>query len=147
MSVTFTKLFSSITESTIWCEPNETRIVWITMMAMADRAGRVWASIPGLANRARVPTSDCERAINTFLSPDKYSRTPQNEGRRIAPIDGGWQLLNYQKYRDLRDSESAKEAKRKWAKKNRSTRVVTQEILAPDEKTIMETHYHIDDGI
>lgn len=120
MSVTFTKLFSSITESTIWCEPANTRLVWITMLAMADRGGRVWASIPGLANRARVPLEDCEKAITTFLSPDRYSRTPDFEGRRIEPIDGGWRLLNHAKYRAIRDEESVKESKRRYINERRA---------------------------
>lgn len=114
MSVTFTKLFSSITESTVWCEPDRTRLVWITMLAMADRKGRVWASIPGLANRARVPVEDCQIAIDTFLSPDRYSRTEDYEGRRVSVINGGWQLLNYEKYRSRVDEESVKESKRKY---------------------------------
>lgn len=109
MSHTFTKLFSSITESTIWVEDAETRIVWITMLAMADKRGRVWGSIPGLANRARVSVEACERAMEKFQSPDKYSRTPDNEGRRIAVIDGGWLLLNYLKYRSIRDDEEVRE--------------------------------------
>ena len=50
---TYAKLFSSITESTVWCEPMPTRIVWITMLAMSDRNGCVCATVPGLANRAR----------------------------------------------------------------------------------------------
>jgi len=114
LSRTFTKLFSSITESTIWCEPNHVRIVWICMLAMADARGRVWASVPGLANRARVELHEAEEAISLFLAPDKYSRTPDYEGRRIEPIDGGWRLLNHAKYRAIRDDESAKEAKRKY---------------------------------
>jgi hypothetical protein len=58
-------------------------------------------------------------AIRGFLSPDKYSRTPDDEGRRIEVIDGGWRLLNYGKYRELRDAEAEKERKRNWAAKNR----------------------------
>lgn len=119
MSMTFTKLFNSITESTIWTEPASTRLVWITMLAMADHAGRVHASIPGLANRAVVPVQDCQIAIDTLLAPDRYSRTPDNEGRRVEPIDGGWRLLNYRKYRDLIDEESVKESKRKYINNRR----------------------------
>jgi hypothetical protein len=37
----FTKLLSSITDSTIWGESDGVRIVWVTMLAMADRRGRV----------------------------------------------------------------------------------------------------------
>lgn len=121
MSVTFTKLFSSITESTIWCEPTSTRIVWIAMLAMADRKGRVFGSIPGLANRARVTIPECEAALATFLAPDPYSRTPDCEGRRIEPIDGGWRLINYAKYRAIKDEESVKESKRRYIAERRAT--------------------------
>lgn len=120
MSVTFTKLFSSITESTLWCEPDRVRIVWIAMLAMADSRGRVWASLPGLANRARVPLADAEDAIQRFLSPDKHSRTADNEGRRIEPIDGGWRLLNHEKYRNIRDEEAIKESKRAYINARRA---------------------------
>jgi len=109
MSLTFTKLFSSITESTIWCEDSETRIVWITMLAMADKCGRVWGSIPGIANRARVSPASAEAAINKFLSPDAYSRSntydPNSEGRRLEIIEGGWRLINHARYRAIRDEE------------------------------------------
>ena len=119
MSVTFTKLFTSITESTVWQEDDHTRIVWITMLAMVDRNGRVFASIPGLASRARVPVESAEKALRRFLSPDKYSRTPDNEGRRIEAIDGGWRLLNHTKYREIRDEESIKASKRKYINERR----------------------------
>ena len=120
MSFTFTKLFSSITESTIWIESDRTRIVWIAMLAMCDRKGRVWASLPGLANRARVPLEDCEKAIATFLGPDRYSRTPANDGRRIEVIEGGWRLLNYDKYRAIRDEETILESKRRYINTRRA---------------------------
>lgn len=110
MSESYTKLFSSITESTVWAESSNTRIVWITMLAMADRRGRVWAAIPGLANRARVPIADCETALKAFLRPDPYSRTKDHDGRRIAEIDGGWVLLNHAKFRALQAEADKREA-------------------------------------
>ena len=109
----FTKLFSSILDSTIWQEPAETRLIWITMLAMVDRRGEVHASIPGLAKRAGVTLSECENALECLLSPDKYSRTPDHEGRRITPIDGGWELLNHAKYRALLSAEERREYNRK----------------------------------
>jgi hypothetical protein len=120
MSMTFTKLFSSITASTIWAAPDHTRIVWITMLAMADQHGRVWASIPGLANIARVPIEATESALEELMSPDKYSRTKDNDGRRIEEIDGGWRLLNHAKYRAIRDEESIKQSKRAYINKRRA---------------------------
>lgn len=114
MSVTFTKLFSSITASTVWCEPDQTRIAWIAMLAMADRKGRVWGSIPGFASIARIPVDAARLAIATFLAPDEDSRTKEFEGRRIEEIDGGWRLLNYEKHRAIQDEESVLESKRRY---------------------------------
>lgn len=120
MSRTFTKLFSSITESTVWCEPDTTRLLWICMLAMADRNGRVWGSVPGLANRARIPLDSAREAIATFLAPDPDSRTPAFEGRRIEIIDDGWRLLNHEKYRSIRDEETTLEAKRNYINARRA---------------------------
>lgn len=133
MSFTFTKLFSSITESSIWMQDDHTRIVWIAMLAMADRHGRVWASIPGLANRARVSVEAAEKAIQLLASPDSYSRTKDHEGRRIAEIDGGWRLLNHAKYRDMRDDEARREQNREAQRRARakvSKRADSQQLSA-----------------
>jgi hypothetical protein len=118
----YTKLFSSIVTSTIWVETDRTRIVWITMLALADKNGEVQASIPGLARIAGVPVADCEEAVAKFLAPDPYSRTPDDEGRRIEKIDGGWALINHAKYREMASREQSKEAaaKRQNRKRERS---------------------------
>jgi hypothetical protein len=133
MSYTFTKLFSSITESTVWQESDRTRIVWITMLAMADKHGRVWGSVPGLAARAVVPIADCERALQVFFAPDPYSRTKDFDGRRIQEIEGGWLLLNHAKHRKLQDEEAqrandAARAARYRAKRKPVTESVTESV-------------------
>ena len=96
----YTKLFHSILASTIWREDDKTRIVWITMLAMTDQHGTVQASIPGLADLARVSLEECEASLARLAAPDKYSRTKDHEGRRIEEIDGGWLILNHPKYRE-----------------------------------------------
>lgn len=107
------------------------------MLAMADSRGRVWGSIPGLANRARVSVDAARTAINTFLSPDPDSRTKAADGRRIEAMEGGWRLINHEKYRSIRDQESAKEAKRKYInerrKKERNALNVDQGISTVDQ--------------
>lgn len=95
----YTKLFGSIIASTIWRESKETKIVWITMLAMANKFGVVEASVPGLADFSRVTVPECEAALKILSEPDAYSRTKDHEGRRIEPVDGGWRLLNHAKYR------------------------------------------------
>lgn len=106
---------------------------------MADSRGRVWASIPGLANRARVPVEDAKSAIERFLSPDEYSRTPDNDGKRVEPIDGGWRLLNHEKYRAIRDEEAIKESKRKYINTKRAL-----EKAASSECLHMSTYENVD---
>ena len=109
----FTKLFSSILDSTIWQESLETKVVWVTMLAMSDKQGEVMSSIPGLAKRSGVTIAECEQALQCLLSPDPYSRTKDFEGRRIESIDGGWQLLNHSKYRALLSAEERREYNRR----------------------------------
>jgi hypothetical protein len=94
--------------------------MWITLLAMADHDGRVWGSIPGLANRARVTVEEAEAALERFLAPDRYSRTPDHEGRRIKVIPGGWEVLNHAKYRALRDVEARREYQRTWDREHRA---------------------------
>jgi len=115
----YTKLFNSLITSTIWTEDDKTRIVWITMLALADQHGEVHASIPGLARMAGVEIEACQAAIQKFLSPDDFSRTPNHEGRRIVEIQGGWELLNHAKYRALASKEDARIANAERQKRHR----------------------------
>jgi len=105
----YTKLFSSIIYSTIWREPDNVRIVWITMLALCNADGDVEASIPGLADASRVSIEQTEDALLRLMSPDRYSRSQDYEGRRIEVIDGGWKVLNYCKYRGKLTCERVRE--------------------------------------
>lgn len=105
----YTKLFHSILASTIWREDAATRLVWITMLAMTDKRGDVQASVPGLADFARVPVEECRRALAKLMAPDPDSRTDDHEGRRIMPIEGGWRLINHRKYRDKMNADERRE--------------------------------------
>lgn len=120
---TFTKLFSTITDSSIWCEDSDTRVVWVTMLAMADSGGRVLAAIPGLAKRAAVSIEATKKALGKFLAPDEYSRDKEHDGRRIREIDGGWLLLNYGKYREARNDDERKAYMREYMKQYRKQHV------------------------
>lgn len=96
----FTKLVPEIVLSSIWNESPEVRCVWITMLAIKDENGIVLGTEETLARIANVTLQCVTDAIERFSSPDKNSRTPDNEGRRIAKCDGGWIVLNHGKYRD-----------------------------------------------
>jgi len=46
----YTPLFDSLVMSSIWDEDNETRILWITMLALANSEGIIEGSLTGLAH-------------------------------------------------------------------------------------------------
>lgn len=115
----FVKIYGTILRSSIWLESPTTRILWITMLTMADRDGEVAASTKGLAHVANITTEQCEAGLTTLLDPDLDSRTRDNEGRRIEVIDGGWRILNYSKYRELRTTDQVQAALRKQAQRER----------------------------
>ena len=117
----FTKLFASIIHSSIWREPDHVRLVWVTMLAMADAQGYVGASLPGLADAARVSLEQCQDALARFHAPDPYSRSMEHEGRRVATVERGWRLLNYERFRAVASAEAERERKRLWWQENRSS--------------------------
>lgn len=111
----FVKIYGSILDSSIWSTDLVTRVVWITMLAMADRDGYVNASTDGIARRANVTLDDCEAALKVLRSPDRLSKSKDYEGRRIRKADRGWLILNYANYREMRTQSQMSEAERKRA--------------------------------
>jgi len=122
----YTKLFNSIIGSTVWREDPATKVVWITLLALADQDGIVESSVPGLANYAGVSVPETETALKKFLSSDPYSRSPEHEGRRIEPTDGGWLILNHFKYREKLSLEDRRRRDRIRQQKHRERQSVTQ---------------------
>ena len=101
----YTKLFHKILRSSIWDKDDRTRLVWITLLAMRDSSGVIESTMNGVARAARVPEADCRKAIEEFLKPDPESLTTKHEGRRLEVVEGGWRLLNHEKYVQLMGRE------------------------------------------
>lgn len=100
MSSSFALLWGKILDSSIWVkESKETRLVWVTMLAMKDQEGNVYASKVGLADRAKVSYEECMEALRVFLAPDPDDTSGVDEGRRIKEIPGGWHIVNHDLYR------------------------------------------------
>lgn len=123
----YNKLFTKILDSSIWLEPDQHRLVWITLIAAMDRYGVTqFACAENLAARARVSLEAAESAIKAFESPDPHDPTQEFEGRRIERIPGGWLVLNAEKYREMVTasvaSEKSRERMRKFREKNRVTK-------------------------
>ena len=119
--MSFAKLDHGIVKSSIWAEPLATRILWITMLAIKDENGFISAARSGLARIANISMDDFEVAIKCLESPDPDSRTSDNEGRRVEKAEGGWIILNDEKYRLPEDER--REYMREYMQKYRACKV------------------------
>jgi hypothetical protein len=135
----FAKLFATITESSLWSEPKEVRLLFVTMLAKADQDGVVEASIPGLARVANLTIEETETALEVLQSPDPYSKNPDNEGRRIEVFPGGFRLLNYGDYRARRSKEDRREYMRNYMAERRKERAAAKEAEADSSKQSVST--------
>lgn len=106
----WTKLFSSIVTSSVWCEDHATLRVWVAMLATADAEGLVEGSIPGFANLCRVTVEEMRTAVARLAGPDKDSRTKTHDGRRIEAFDGGWRIVNHKQYREMAQEKEGSRA-------------------------------------
>ena len=129
----FTKLKSSILQSTIWDEAHHVRILWITMLALSDSRGNVEGSIPGLARMARVTIDECLDGLKILSNPDSWSRTKDNEGRRIKEVDGGWFIYNYEKIRGRTSTDRMRE------KRERDNGVTSHDVSSVTTVTKRQT--------
>jgi hypothetical protein len=137
----YVKLFSSILTSTIWQEPKETKLLWITMLAMSNRDGVVEGSVPGLAKAAGITIDEAVESLKRLCDKDFWSRTQDHEGRRIEVVDGGWRLLNHGKYRALMSLDERREYNRRKQAEYRAKKAVSltvnhneQSVHIPDTR-------------
>jgi hypothetical protein len=115
----YTKLFADIITSTIWQEPNDCRVLWITMLAQKEKDHVCRATVPWLAKTANISVEDCEKYLEQFQHPDPYSRSQEHEGRRIEKHAEGWFILNGAKYQAKLSAENRKEQVREAVQRHR----------------------------
>lgn len=118
----FTKLQRSIITSSIWLQDDQTRIVWVTLLALCDRDGMARCSPMGLAHQARVSPEACDHAVEVLSSRDPDSRD-NGDGCRIERCPGGFIIVNYlrvlaegnteEKRRKEREKKAAYRARKK----------------------------------
>jgi hypothetical protein len=116
----YNKIFTKILDSSIWMESVHTRIVWVTFLAAMDEDGFVGFACPAnVAHRANLPLPETLAALECLEGPDANSSDPDNGGRRLERVPGGWMVLNAVKYRDLVTRLAIKERNRNRVRKFR----------------------------
>ena len=132
MIIGYTKLFSKILKSSIWNEDNKTRLVWITLLALAGPDGVVVGNAGSLARDANVDIEAVRVALGKFMQPDPESGTPTDDGRRIEAVDGGWRLLNHGKYKAMMSEEHRRAYKTEWQRNKRQAGKAKRPYKAKD---------------
>jgi len=115
----FAILSGSLTESTLWGESNETRILFITMLTRCNRDGIVYSTVFGLSHLARLPIEDTEKSLAILVRPDTKNPQQDYEGRRIEKVEDGWQVLNHRKFIEKAKALTVRAYKTKWAREDR----------------------------
>jgi hypothetical protein len=124
----FAKLFGQIFDSSI-AEDYNCRRMFMDLLVLADSDGVVDMTLEAIARRTNVPIEEVTKYIEELQQPDPMSRSKLEEGKRLIPIDSqrgwGWEIVNYNLYRKIRDEEArrsyfrdAKRKQRKTLKKN-----------------------------
>ncbi len=119
----YTKLFEELIKSSIWGQDDQTRIVWITLLASKDRYHFVRGTEEWLGRAARVSPEACRRALKKLMAPDPQSHYTEQEGRRIIEVPGGWVIVSGEYYaKKLNEAErraykAAKQAEYRSRKK------------------------------
>ena len=105
------KIFESMYTGTLYGQW-EAIITFQQMIVLADEDGIVDYTPPALAAKTSIPLEHIEKGIEILEAPDKYSRSPGHDGRRIVRVDEsrpwGWQIVNYAHYRNLANREDKK---------------------------------------
>ena len=112
--MSYAKLFSTITESSLWSSSKETRLLFVSMLARANAVGFIEASVPGLARISNLTRGETDAALRELTSPDPDDKSGNNDGRRIVRMEGGWGIVNYEAYRNRRDEQERREYMREY---------------------------------
>jgi hypothetical protein len=118
VSYGFVKIYGSrLMTSSLWDETPEARLVFLSLLAIADRDGFV--DVPNEKALARVlnlPPDYLERALVVLMAPDDGSRNKAFEGRRVLREGSGWLCVSYKDYRDYRSpkQEATRERVARW---------------------------------
>lgn len=119
------KVFTSIYDGTL-VEDWRALITFQQFITLSDADGIVDMTPFTISRRTGIPIEHIEAGIKVLQSPDKNSRTPGEEGRRIMLIDGhrdwGWLIVNHNKYKNLQDSSTVREQTRERVRKHREKR-------------------------
>lgn len=111
----YCKLFASLYQGTLRGRSDEI-LVFTNLLAHCDASGCVDKHFRAIAEETGISIERVKAAVLVLESPDEESRSPDADGARIQRLDDhrvwGWKVVNYGKYRAIRNEEDRKEQNR-----------------------------------
>lgn len=108
----FTKLDEGILQSSVMAEDSDTFKVWIALLAACRDDGIARISEIYISSVCHLSIETVVKSLGKLRKPDPYSRTKDSDGIRIRDVDGGFEVVNYLKYRARSVTEYERERKR-----------------------------------
>ena len=127
----FTKLDEGILTSSVMGEAGDIFKVWIAFLAAVKQDGIARVTVIYLSGVCHLPIETIEAAIARLEAPDPYSRTKEREGRRIIPVEDGWFVVNYEKYRSFSYSESPEAIRARRYRDKKKKRDASRSVTTP----------------
>lgn len=112
----YAKLFSRITESSLMEEQIPVRYTFVMLLAISDPTGLVVGTDVAIARRLNMPLKQFMECAEVLQKPDPNSNSKEEDGRRLIASDGerGYQIVNFVKYRDMRDEDAKRSYMRNY---------------------------------
>lgn len=137
----YAKLFTSIYQGTLRGNSHGL-LVFTNLLAHCDKTGVCDMHPKAIAEEVGLSVGQVRVALDELEAPDIESRSPEEDGRRIIRLDAhrawGWQVVNYLKYRSIRDEDDRREQNRlsqeRWRNKHKpaSADVTTSQPAKPE---------------
>lgn len=108
-------------DSTLWEEPLEVRVLFMTMLALKEYDHVVRLPFRRLCKKSNMEPEKVKMALDILMAPDKRSIDVQpEEGRRVKPVEDGWLIVNGEYYRQEMAKLMRRFSKNQWQRENRA---------------------------
>lgn len=142
----FAKVFASLWDGTL-ADQWETWSVFVFMLAHCDAQGVIDMTPQAISRRSCIPVDKVEAALKHLSAPDPRSRTATEDGRRIVLLDEhrdwGWQIVNYEHYRNMRDEESRREQNREATRRWRGSKRDGEQPVSIGEQSVSSGEHRV----
>ena len=127
------KIFAQMYDGTLGTNgPWQALVTFQQMIVLADKDGTVDMTAEALSRRTTIPVEIITHGLAELEKADTESRTPDEDGRRIARVSDdrpwGWRIVNYDKYRKIRSEEDRRAYQREYWRTKRSPGALNTEL-------------------